>query len=45
LIPGDPERDALAYRLEHGVPVVQRVVDDLTDVARRRGVPLPEPLA
>jgi L-2-hydroxycarboxylate dehydrogenase (NAD+) len=45
LIPGDPEREAYAYRVKHGVPIVRRVVDDLTDVARRRGVPLPERIA
>ncbi len=41
IIPGDPERQAHAIRAVHGVPVIQAVVDDLTDVSTRTGVPLP----
>lgn len=42
LIPGDPEREAFGERRRDGVPVVMRVVEDLRDVSRRRGVPLPQ---
>lgn len=38
LIPGDPERETLEERGERGVPVVDRVVEMLEDVAGRRGV-------
>lgn len=38
LIPGDPEREAMAVRSVEGVPVVDRVVEAMQEVARRRGV-------
>ncbi len=38
-IPGDPEREAVAVRSIHGVPLVAAVVNDLSDIAARTGVP------
>jgi L-2-hydroxycarboxylate dehydrogenase (NAD+) len=38
LIPGDPERAAEAIRSEEGIPLLQRVVDDLLDIARKTGI-------
>lgn len=42
LIPGDPEREAFVSRRRDGVPLVTRVVEDLKDVSRRRGILMPE---
>ena len=39
LIPGDPEREALAIRSKEGVPLVPAVVDDLREIARQTGIP------
>lgn len=39
LIPGDPEREAEAVRRREGVPLVAPVVEELREIARRRGVP------
>lgn len=38
LIPGDPEREELAVRLEQGVPLVDPVIEDLHSIAKRRGL-------
>lgn len=38
LIPGDPEREAEAVRSQHGIPLLQPVVDDLLDIANKTGV-------
>ncbi|GAB4113899.1 MAG: Ldh family oxidoreductase [Thermoflexibacter sp.] len=38
LIPGDPEREMEAERLENGIPVVESVVTDLRDLAERMGI-------
>jgi L-2-hydroxycarboxylate dehydrogenase (NAD+) len=39
LIPGDPEREAEARRTKEGIPLLQPVVNDLIDIARRTGIP------
>jgi LDH2 family malate/lactate/ureidoglycolate dehydrogenase len=39
LIPGDPEREAEAIRSKEGIPLLQPVVDDLLDIAKRTGIP------
>jgi LDH2 family malate/lactate/ureidoglycolate dehydrogenase len=41
LIPGDPEREAYTERMRNGIPLVAKVVQDLEDVAKRRGVKMP----
>jgi len=41
LIPGDPEREAYTERMRNGIPLVAKVVQDLEDVASRRGVKMP----
>ena len=41
LIPGDPEREISAVRLAGGIPVVDAVVEDLTQLAARLGVAFP----
>lgn len=38
-IPGDPEWRHTAARTARGVPITQKVVDDLVEVSRRTGVP------
>jgi len=38
LIPGDPEREAEEHRVEHGVPLLMPVVNDLRDIAAKTGV-------
>jgi L-2-hydroxycarboxylate dehydrogenase (NAD+) len=40
LIPGDPEREAERIRSVEGIPLVEPVVEDLLDVARRTGIRL-----
>ena len=40
LIPGDPEREARAVRLEGGVPLLPAVVNDLEEISRKTGVQL-----
>ncbi len=42
LIPGDPEREMEKVRTHEGIPVLGKVVDDLTQVADKFGVMLPE---
>ncbi|MFM2361947.1 MAG: hypothetical protein RLZZ316_849 [Bacteroidota bacterium] len=39
LIPGDPEREAEAARLQNGIPLLNAVVQDLTDLGERFHVP------
>jgi len=39
LIPGDPERVMGEQRMQHGIPVVQPVVNDLNDLSQKLGVP------
>jgi L-2-hydroxycarboxylate dehydrogenase (NAD+) len=39
LIPGDPEREAEAIRIEEGIPLVKPVVDDLLDIKRKTRIP------
>lgn len=39
LIPGDPEREAEAARLQNGIPLLNAVVQDLTDLGERFNVP------
>jgi len=39
LVPGDPEREAEARRTKEGIPLLQPVVNDLIDIARRTGIP------
>jgi L-2-hydroxycarboxylate dehydrogenase (NAD+) len=38
LIPGDPEREMEAHRGQHGIPLLQAVVDDLHTLAGNLGV-------
>ncbi|MCC3157699.1 Ldh family oxidoreductase [Hymenobacter sp. 15J16-1T3B] len=40
LIPGDPERRMTEERLTHGIPLLQKVVDDLQSVGQKFGVTL-----
>jgi LDH2 family malate/lactate/ureidoglycolate dehydrogenase len=40
LIPGDPEHEAERIRSKEGIPVIQAVVDDLTEISKRTGVKL-----
>jgi LDH2 family malate/lactate/ureidoglycolate dehydrogenase len=39
LIPGDPEREAEAIRSKEGIPLLKPVVDDLSDIAGKTGIP------
>jgi LDH2 family malate/lactate/ureidoglycolate dehydrogenase len=39
LIPGDPERAAENVRSKQGIPLLQPVLDDLLDIAKRTGIP------
>jgi LDH2 family malate/lactate/ureidoglycolate dehydrogenase len=39
LIPGDPEREAEAIRGKEGIPLLKPVVDDLSDISRKTGIP------
>lgn len=39
LIPGDPEREAEKDRIENGIPLLQPVLDDLTDLGEKSKVP------
>lgn len=41
LIPGDPEADAEAYNREHGIPVRQTVLAEMTEVANECGIEVP----
>jgi len=38
IIPGDPERESELERLKNGIPLNDKVVDDLKDLARKIGV-------
>lgn len=40
LIPGDPEREMTAIRMIDGIPLLQSVIDDLTQVGEKFGVAL-----
>ena len=44
LIPGDPEREFEAIRKKEGIPLVDKVVEDLSEVANDLGVEAPKPL-
>jgi LDH2 family malate/lactate/ureidoglycolate dehydrogenase len=39
LIPGDPEREAETVRSKTGIPLLQPVLDDLLDIAKKTGIP------
>ena len=39
LIPGDPEREAEKIRAKEGIPLVEPVVEELNDIAKRTGIP------
>jgi LDH2 family malate/lactate/ureidoglycolate dehydrogenase len=39
LVPGDPEREAETVRNKEGIPLIQPVIDDLLDIARKTGIP------
>ena len=43
LIPGDPEREAEAIRSKEGIPLLKPVVEDLSDISRKTGVPFKGP--
>ncbi len=45
LIPGDPEREMEAIRINEGIPVVDSVVEEITALAQRLGVSAPTPMA
>ncbi len=40
LVPGDPEREYEAERMQHGIPLLQTVVDDMTQLGNRFGLTL-----
>ncbi len=40
LIPGDPEREAMAERTANGIPIIDRVVEDLMDISNKTGIKL-----
>jgi L-2-hydroxycarboxylate dehydrogenase (NAD+) len=40
LIPGDPERQAEQLRREKGVPLILPVVEELSDISAKTGIPL-----
>jgi LDH2 family malate/lactate/ureidoglycolate dehydrogenase len=40
VIPGDPERACERERVKTGIPLLSAVVEDLTDISRRTGIPL-----
>lgn len=40
LIPGDPEHEEEKNRRKNGIPVIEGVVRDLEDIAKRTGIPL-----
>jgi L-2-hydroxycarboxylate dehydrogenase (NAD+) len=39
IIPGDPEREAEVQRRQHGIPLIEPVVNDLLDISRQTGIP------
>ena len=41
LIPGDPEHREEAIRRKDGIPIISAVVEDLKDISRHTGIPLP----
>jgi L-2-hydroxycarboxylate dehydrogenase (NAD+) len=41
LIPGDPEREFEAERRKNGIPLLDKVVEDLTELGEKMGVPFP----
>lgn len=40
LIPGDPERLAMHERSKSGIPLIDRVVEDLMDISEKTSIPL-----
>ncbi len=40
LIPGDPEREMEGERMEQGIPLVEAVAEDLTQLGERFGIQL-----
>lgn len=38
VIPGDPEREAEQQRRQHGVPLIQPVIDELRDISQQTGI-------
>lgn len=38
LIPGDPEREAEQIRSKNGIPLIQAVVNDLREIAKKTGI-------
>lgn len=40
LIPGDPEREAEAYRIKNGIPLNENVVNDLEELAKKFNISL-----
>ena len=45
LIPGDPERDLEKYRLKHGIPIDNQVVEQNLALAERFGLKAPEKIS
>jgi LDH2 family malate/lactate/ureidoglycolate dehydrogenase len=41
LIPGDPEREFELDRREKGIPILDKVIQDLTELGDRMGIPFP----
>ena len=38
LIPGDPEREAMQERTKNGIPVIDKVVEELEDISKKTGI-------
>jgi len=41
LVPGDPERETEAHRIQKGIPLLDAVIADLNRVANEFGIPFP----
>jgi LDH2 family malate/lactate/ureidoglycolate dehydrogenase len=39
IIPGEPETEMEKYRLQHGMTLVQSIIDDLSNLAEKFNVP------
>lgn len=42
LIPGDPEREFEQKRRKEGIPLLEKVVEDLSELGKRQGIPFPD---
>ena len=41
IIPGDPERDAEEFRTQNGIPVNEKVIEDLKQLGEKMGIGFP----